>query len=185
MYPASFDYSAPSTIEEAVQLLSELGENAKLLAGGHSLLPLMKLRFAQPSHVVDLRRIATLRGVGRDGATLVIGSMTTYSELASSADVRDVAPAIVDAASSIGDPQVRNRGTIGGSVAHADPNADLPAVMLALGASIDVAGPSGRRSISVDDFFVDLFTTALSPGELITDIRVPIPSARAGTAYVK
>jgi carbon-monoxide dehydrogenase medium subunit len=185
MYPAAFDYSAPATIEEAVRILSEQGENAKLLAGGHSLLPLMKLRFAQPAHVVDLRRIPTLRGVRRDGATLAIGSMMTYAELTANADVRDFAGAVADATALIGDPQVRNRGTIGGSIAHADPNADLPAVMLALGASIDVAGSAGRRSIAVDDFFVDLFTTALAPGELITDIRIPIPSARAGSAYIK
>ena len=185
MYPASFDYSAPSTIEEAVQLLSKHGDNAKLLAGGHSLLPLMKLRFAQPAHVVDLRRIPALRGIGRDGATLVIGAMTTYHEIATNAEIRDLAPVVADAASLIGDPQVRNRGTIGGSLAHADPNADLPAVMLALGASIDAAGPTGQRTIAIDDFFVDLFTTALTPGELITDVRIPVPSARAGSAYAK
>jgi len=185
MYPSSFDYSAPSTVEEAVRLLAEHGENAKLLAGGHSLLPLMKLRFTQPAHVVDLRRIPTLRGVRRDGASLVIGAMTTYTELASSAEIRDAAPIITDAASQIGDPQVRNRGTIGGSLAHADPNADLPAVMLALGATLIAAGPSGRRAISADEFFVGLFTTALSGGELLTEIRVPIPASRSGGAYVK
>jgi len=185
MYPSSFDYSAPSTVEEAVRLLAEHGENAKLLAGGHSLLPLMKLRFTQPAHVVDLRRIPTLRGVRRDGASLVIGAMTTYTELASSAEIRDGAPIITDAASQIGDPQVRNRGTIGGSLAHADPNADLPAVMLALGATLIAAGPSGRRAISADEFFVGLFTTALSGGELLTEIRVPIPASRSGGAYVK
>jgi len=185
MYPSSFDYSAPSTVEEAVRLLAEHGENAKLLAGGHSLLPLMKLRFTQPAHVVDLRRIPRLRGVRRDGASLVIGAMTTYTELASSAEIRDGAPIITDAASQIGDPQVRNRGTIGGSLAHADPNADLPAVMLALGATLIAAGPSGRRAISADEFFVGLFTTALSGGELLTEIRVPIPASRSGGAYVK
>ena len=185
MYPSSFDYSAPSTVEEAVRLLAEHGENAKLLAGGHSLLPLMKLRFTQPAHVVDLRRIPRLRGVRRDGASLVIGAMTTYTELASSAEIRDAAPIITDAASQIGDPQVRNRGTIGGSLAHADPNADLPAVMLALGATLIAAGPSGRRAISADEFFVGLFTTALSGGELLTEIRVPIPASRSGGAYVK
>jgi len=185
MYPSSFDYSAPSTVEEAVRLLAEHGENAKLLAGGHSLLPLMKLRFTQPAHVVDLRRIPTLRGARRDGASLVIGAMTTYTELASSAEIRDAAPIITDAASQIGDPQVRNRGTIGGSLAHADPNADLPAVMLALGATLIAAGPSGRRAISADEFFVGLFTTALSGGELLTEIRVPIPASRSGGAYVK
>jgi carbon-monoxide dehydrogenase medium subunit len=172
-------------VEEAVQLLSEHGENARLLAGGHSLLPLMKLRFAQPAHVVDLRRIPSLRGVRRDGASLVIGAMTTYAELAASAEVRDFAPIIADAASQIGDPQVRNRGTIGGSVAHADPNADLPAVMLALGATLVAARPTGRRVISVDEFFVDLFSTALGADDLLTEIRVPISTSRSGGAYVK
>src|SRR5438046_4589631 len=117
MYPASFDYSAPTTIDEALSLLAQHGENAKLLAGGHSLLPLMKLRFAQPTHVVDLRRIPSLRGIRRESGTLIIGAMTTYAELAASTDVRDAAPVIADAASETGDPQVRNRGTIGGSLA--------------------------------------------------------------------
>ena len=143
MYPAAFDYSAPSTVDDAVRLLAQLGDNAKLLAGGHSLLPLMKLRFAQPTHVVDLRRIQSLRGVRRDDQTLVIGAMTTYAELAASRELFDVAAAVTDAASHIGDPQVRNAGTIGGSVAHADPAADLPCVMVALGASMLAAGTCG------------------------------------------
>jgi carbon-monoxide dehydrogenase medium subunit len=185
VYPASFDYSAPATIEEAVELLSKHGENAKLLAGGHSLLPLMKLRFAQPAHVVDLRRIPALRGIDRDGSMLAIGAMTTYTELATNRDVHDLAPALSDAAAHIGDPQVRNRGTVGGSLAHADPNADLPAVMLALNASIDVAGPGGRRSIAADEFFVDLFSTALTPGELIIEVRISVPSARVGSGHAK
>jgi carbon-monoxide dehydrogenase medium subunit len=185
MYPASFDYSAPSTIDEAVRLLSEHGDNAKLLAGGHSLLPLMKLRFAQPSHVVDLRRIPSLRGIRREGTTIVIGAMTTYHELGASPDVRDAAPIVADAASEIGDPQVRNRGTIGGSLAHADPNADLPAAMLASGASFVAVSPGGRRTISADEFFLGLFSTALVSGELLTEIRVPLPSARSGGAYAK
>ena len=150
MYPASCDYSTPTTIDEALRLLAEHGENAKLLAGGHSLLPLMKLRFAQPTHVVDLRRIPSLQGIRRDGSTLVIGAMTTHSELAASSDVRDAAPSVADAASQIGDPQVRNRGTIGGSLAHADPSADLPAVILALGATMVAVGPGGRRAIPAD-----------------------------------
>ena len=185
MYPASFDYSAPSTIDEALQLLAQHGENAKLLAGGHSLLPLMKLRFAQPTHVVDLRRIPSLRGIRRESATLVVAAMTTYHELLTSRDVRDATPIIVDAASRIGDPQVRNRGTIGGSLAHADPSADLPAVILALGATLVAVGTGGRRTISADEFFRDLFSTALEPNELLAEIRVPISAARAGGAYAK
>jgi carbon-monoxide dehydrogenase medium subunit len=185
MYPASFDYSTPTTIDEALRLLAEHGENAKLLAGGHSLLPLMKLRFAQPTHVVDLRRIPSLRGIRRDGNTLVVGAMTTHSELAASSDVRDAAPSITDAASRIGDPQVRNRGTIGGSLAHADPSADLPAVILALGATMVAAGPGGRRLIPADEFFRELFTTSLSADELLAEVRVPVSAARSGSAYVK
>jgi carbon-monoxide dehydrogenase medium subunit len=185
MYPASFDYSVPSTIDEALQLLADHGEGAKLLAGGHSLLPLMKLRFAQPTHVVDLRRIPSLRGIRRESGTLIIGAMTTYNELATSSDVRDAAPIIVDAATQIGDPQVRNRGTIGGSLAHADPSADLPAVILALGATIVAVGAGGRRTISADEFFRDLFTTALGTHELLAEIRVPVSTGRAGRAYAK
>jgi carbon-monoxide dehydrogenase medium subunit len=185
MYPASFDYSAPSTIDEALQLLAQHGESAKLLAGGHSLLPLMKLRFAQPTHVVDLRRIPSLRGIRREGSALIIGAMTTYNELVTSTDVHDSAPAIVDAASQIGDPQVRNRGTIGGSLAHADPAADLPAVILALGATIVAVGPAGRRTIPADEFFRDLFSTALGTNELIAEVRVPVSTARSASAYAK
>jgi aerobic carbon-monoxide dehydrogenase medium subunit len=185
MYPASFDYSTPTTIDEALRLLAEHGENAKLLAGGHSLLPLMKLRFAQPTHVVDLRRIPSLRGIRRDGGTLIIGAMTTHAELAASDDVRDAAPIIVDAASRIGDPQVRNRGTIGGSLAYADPSADLPAVILALGATMVAVSPSGRRIIRADDFFRELFTTSLNTNELLAEIRVPVSTSRSGSAYAK
>lgn len=185
MYPAAFDYSAPSTVDDAIRLLAKLGDNAKLLAGGHSLLPLMKLRFAQPTHVVDLRRIPSLRGVRREGATLIIGAMTTYAELAASRDVYDAAPAITDAATRIGDPQVRNAGTIGGSVAHADPAADLPSVLVALGATMVTAGAAGQRVIAADEFFRGIYTTALDAGELLTDVRVPVSSARSGSAYAK
>lgn len=185
MYPAAFDYSAPSTVDDAVRLLAQLGDNAKLLAGGHSLLPLMKLRFAQPTHVVDLRRISSLRGVRREGQTLVIGAMTTYAELAASREVFDVAGAISDAASHIGDPQVRNFGTIGGSVAHADPAADLPSVLVALGTTMVAAGTGGQRTIAADEFFRGVYTTALEAGELLTEIRVPLSSGRAGSAYAK
>jgi carbon-monoxide dehydrogenase medium subunit len=185
MHPASFDYSAPSTVDEAVRLLAEHGDGAKLLAGGHSLLPLMKLRFAQPTHVVDLRRIPSLRGIRRDGNLLAIGAMTTYAELAASRELFDTATALVDAASQVGDPQVRNRGTIGGSIAHADPAADIPATMLALGASFVAQGQSGRRFIAAGEFFRDLYTTALSADELLVEIRVPVSISRAGSAYAK
>jgi carbon-monoxide dehydrogenase medium subunit len=145
----------------------------------------MKLRLAQPGHVVDLRRVASLRGLRRESGALVIGAMTTYAELATHPDVRDASPIIVDAASRVGDPQVRNRGTIGGSLAHADPGADLPSVMLALGASFAIVGPNGTRVIPADDFFVDMYTTALTPNELLTEIRIPLPAVRAGGAYAK
>ena len=185
MYPASFDYSAPTTVDEALALLAQHGEGAKLLAGGHSLLPLMKLRLAQPTHLVDLRRLPSLSGIRRAADTLVIGAMTTHAEIADSADVLHAAPALVDAAGHIGDPQVRNRGTIGGSLAHADPGADLPAVMLATDAMIVTVGPGGTRTIDADDFFVDIFTTALLPGELLTEIRIPMPTGRSASAYAK
>ena len=185
MYPASFDYSAPTTVDEAIALLAQHGEGAKLLAGGHSLLPLMKLRLAQPTHLVDLRRLPSLSGIRRAADALVIGAMTTHVEIADSADVLYVAPALADAAGHIGDPQVRNRGTIGGSLAHADPGADLPAVMLATDAMMVTVGPGGTRTIDADDFFVDIFTTALLPGELLTEIRIPVPTGRSGSAYAK
>lgn len=185
MYPASFDYSAPGSLDEVLALLAKHGDGARLLAGGHSLLPLMKLRLAQPGLVVDLRRVASLRGVRREGGALVIGAMTTYAELAANSDIRDSALIVVDAVSRIGDPQVRNRGTIGGSLAHADPGADLPSVALAAGASLIIVGPNGTRVVSADDFFVDMYTTALAPDELLTEVRIPLPAARAGGAYVK
>jgi len=185
MYPATFDYSAPASVDDVLRLLTEYGDSAKLLAGGHSLLPLMKLRFAQPPHVVDLRRVTSLRGIRRESGALVIGAMTTYAELAASIDVRDAAPVLSEAASEIGDPQVRNRGTIGGSLAHADPAADLPAVMLALDASLVAASPGGRRTIRADTLFVDMYTTCLATNELLTEIRIPVVPARTGSAYAK
>src|SRR5690242_6145035 len=165
MYPAPFEYHRAGSIQEAISLLGELGDDAKLLAGGHSLLPLLKLRFAQPAHLVDLRRVAGLSGVRRDGNTLVIGAMTTHGAVADSLDVKSSAPILADAASQIGDPQVRHRGTIGGSIAHADPSADLPAVMLATGAEMVAVSRGGRRTISADAFFVDMLTSALAPEE--------------------
>jgi carbon-monoxide dehydrogenase medium subunit len=185
MYPASFEYSSPATVDEALALLARHGNGAKVLAGGHSLLPLMKLRFAQPAHLVDLRRVGALRGIRRAPDALAVGAMTTHADVAASAEVRDAVPALADAAGHIGDPQVRNRGTIGGSIAHADPGADLPAVLLATDALIVTIGAGGTRTIDADDFFVDIFTTALSPGELLSEVRFPIPAARSGSAYVK
>jgi aerobic carbon-monoxide dehydrogenase medium subunit len=185
MYPAPFEYSAPATIDEAIALLAKHGEGAKLLAGGHSLLPLLKLRFAQPAHVVDLRRIASLQGIRRDAHAITVGSMTTHTTIAASPDIRELFTAVAEAASRIGDPQVRNRGTIGGSLAHADPAADLPAAMLAVDAQIVAAGPLGRRVIDAQDFFVGMLTSALRPDEVLAEIRLPLPIGKAGSAYEK
>src|SRR6059058_4467427 len=152
MYPAPFEYSAPATVDEAIDLLVQHGENAKLLAGGHSLLPLLKLRFAQPSHVIDLRRVTSLQGIRRDAHALTIGAMTTHAAVAASADVQELFTSVAEAASVIGDPQVRNRGTIGGSLAHADPGADLPAAVLSVDAQMVAVGPRGRRIIDAVEF---------------------------------
>jgi aerobic carbon-monoxide dehydrogenase medium subunit len=184
MYPASFDYSAPVSLDETLTLLHE-HDNAKLLAGGHSLLPLLKLRFAEPSHLVDLRRVPGLVGVRRELNTLIIGAMTTHAELASSTLIGSTLPILADAAVVIGDPQVRNRGTIGGSLAHADPSADLPAVILATDAQIVAAGRNGIRTIPSDHFFVDMLTSALAMGEILTEVRFTIPGSNTGGAYSK
>ena len=181
MYPAPFDYHRASSVAEAVELLSSL-PGAKLVAGGHSLIPAMKLRAAQPAAVVDIGRIAGLDGIRRDGDGLVIGALATHSAVAGSDAVRAGCPGLAEAAAAIGDIQVRNRGTIGGSLAHADPGADYPAAMLAFGAEITASGPDGERTIAAADFFVDILTTALEETEVITSVRVP---AAAGTAYRK
>ncbi len=185
MYPATFEYHRPGSVEEAVGLLAKHRDDAKLLAGGHSLIPLMKLRLAQPKHVVDIGRIGGLSGIREEGGTIVIGALTTHYTVESSAALKSKCPLLVQAAAMIGDPQVRNVGTIGGSLAHADPAADWPAVVLALGAELRAAGPKGTRTIKADDFFKDLLTTALGPDEILTEIRVPVPPAGSGGAYAK
>jgi carbon-monoxide dehydrogenase medium subunit len=182
MIPASFDYSAPNTLDEALNLLKDAGGGAKVLAGGHSLIPLMKLRLAAPGHLIDLARVPGLRGVRRENGTLRIGAMTTHAEIAGSADVRDAAPALSDAARNIGDRQVRARGTMGGSLAHADPAADLPAVILALGATLALRSVSGERSVPADQFFVGLLESDVHSDEILVEIRVP---ANARSAYEK
>lgn len=173
MIPAAFDYTAPTSLDEAVALLQQHGEEAKLLAGGHSLLPLMKLRLAAPGILVDLARIPGLRYIRDGGDHVGIGAMTTYVELEDSALVRRHSPLLVQAARLVGDAQVRNRGTLGGSAAHADPAGDMPTVLTALGATIVARGPSGTRSIAADDFFQDIFTSTLEPEEIVTEIRIP------------
>jgi len=174
MYPASFDYKRPATVDEAVALLTEHGDDAKVLAGGHSLIPAMKLRLARPTVVVDIGRISNLNDIREAGNSIAIGAMTTHQQVASSTLLQDKCPLLPETASHIGDMQVRNMGTIGGSLAHADPAADYPAAILALEAEIDVVGPNGKRTIRAGEFFVDLLTTALAPNELIVEIRVPV-----------
>lgn len=185
MYPAAFDYHAPSTLDEAIKLLAEGDGDVKVLAGGHSLLPLMKLRLAQPRAVVDIGRISGLSGVRLEGNSIVIGALTTHAEVARSSEIQQRLPLLAECASHIGDLQVRNKGTIGGSLAHADPAGDLPAVALALEAEITARGPNGERTIGAGDFFVDLLTSALEPSEILTSIRLPLLPAGAGSAYLK
>jgi carbon-monoxide dehydrogenase medium subunit len=185
MYPAPLEYHRAESVDDALALLARFGDDAKLIAGGHSLLPLMKLRFVQPAHVIDVRRIPALADVKNAGGVIAIGAATTHAAVATSAHVKGALPALADAASIIGDPLVRNMGTIGGSLAHADPSADLPAVMLAYGAEMVVRSSGRSRTIAADDFFVDVFTSALAVGEMLVEIRVPVPPAGTGSAYVK
>lgn len=185
MYPAPFEYHRPRTTDEAIQLLARYGDDAKLLAGGHSLLPLLKLRVAQPRYLIDVARIPELSGIRQAQGALVFGATTTHAEIARSPLVRTLIPILAEAAGAIGDPQVRNVGTIGGSLAHADPSADLPAVMLALDAEIIARGPLGERTIPARTFFVDLLTTALAPTEVLTRVHVPLPPSGVGGAYEK
>jgi len=185
MFPANFGYVAAKSIDEALQLMAKHGEDGKLLAGGHSLIPAMKLRLQSPQTLIDLGTVPGLRGVSVDGNSLVIGALTVHTDVAANELVRKHLPALAEAASVIGDVQVRNRGTIGGSVAHADPAADLPVVLTALNASFVAQSASGKRTINVDDFFTDFYTTALTANEILTEIRVPIPAQGTGTAYAK
>lgn len=185
MFPASFGYVAARSVEEAIDLLTKHGEDAKLLAGGHSLIPAMKLRLATPRTLIDIGGVPGLSGVRVDGETVAIGALTVHADVAASETVRRHLPGLAEAAAVIGDLQVRNRGTIGGSVAHADPGADLPIILTALNASLVLASPSGRRVISVDHFFIDFYTTALAANEVLTEIRIPLPPSGAGTAYAK
>ncbi len=169
MIPAAFDYVAPDTLEGAVQALADGGGDAKLLAGGHSLIPLMKLRLAAPSMLVDLRRVPGIHGIQRENGTWRIGAMTRHAELERTPDLGVVA----QAAATIADPQVRNRGTIGGSLAHGDPASDLPAVMLVCEASVTLQSRDGQRTLPADELFRDYLETAVAPGEVLTEIRVP------------
>ena len=185
MYPAQFDYHTPGTVKEALDLLGKYKDDAKLLAGGHSLLPAMKFRLARPAHLVDLRKVPGLAGIKEEGGSLVIGAMTTHWAVESSPLVKAKCPVLAQTAAQIGDPMVRNMGTIGGSLSHADPAADYPATIIALNAEMVVEGPKGKRTIKVDDFFKSLMTTAVGPDEILTEVRVPVCGANVGCAYMK
>jgi len=185
MIPAAFEYFAPTSVREAISLLQQHGDDAKVLAGGHSLLPLMKFRLAQPKVVVDIGRIPGLDGITVAGDKVVIGALATHDAVERSPILKEKCPLLPETAAVIGDMQVRNRGTIGGSLAHADPAADYPGAILALDAEIVATGPAGTRTIPARDFFVEMLTTALGPAELITEVRVPVLPPGTGTAYLK
>lgn len=185
MIPGSFSYHRPASVADAVKLLVDLGEDARPLAGGHSLVPMMKLRLATPAHLIDLHGIAALKGISRDGNNLVIGAMTTQHELLASDDVAKSMPILHEAALLIADPQVRYRGTIGGNVANGDPGNDMPALMMTLGATYRLEGPGGSRDVPAADFYQGAYFTALEPGEILTSVSVPVPAAGHGYAYEK
>ena len=184
MIPAAFDYQRATSVDEAVGLLTEHGDDAKLLAGGHSLLPLMRLRLAMPAVLVDIGRIGDLSYVQENGDTVRIGALTRHHDLERSGVLRERVPLLAEVAAQIGDPQVRHRGTIGGSIAHGDPASDLPAALLALRATLVARGPGGEREIPVDDFFTGFLETALAPDEVLVEIRVPAV-ADAGWSFQK
>jgi len=185
MIPPSFEYLRPSTIKEALAMLQEHGDSAKILSGGQSLIPLMKLRLARPEYVIDINRIPGLEYIKEDGGFLAIGGLTREADLEASDLIRSRFPIIHDTAGFIADPQVRNMATVGGNLAHGDPANDHPATMLALGAQVVATGPKGTRTISIEDFFLSLFSTALAGDEILTEIRIPLPPAHSGGAYFK
>src|SRR6056300_1490842 len=181
MIPPSFEYHRPSTVDEAVGLLSTLGSEAKILAGGHSLLPMMKLRFAQPEHLVDINRIPELNGVRVVGDDIVIGAMTSENAVIADPVLNEKVPLLPEAAKQIADPQVRNRGTIGGDICHGDPANDQPAVTMAADATYVLQGPKGERSVHSSEFFLGSFYTAMEADEIMTSIRVPVAAGSSGS----
>jgi carbon-monoxide dehydrogenase medium subunit len=183
--PAPFAYYAPETLAEALHLLAQFGDEAKLLAGGQSLVPVLNMRLAQPKVLIDLNRVAGLAYIRDEGHHLAIGAMTRHAAVERSAEVLRRQPLLTEAVSQIGHSQIRNRGTIGGSLAHADPSAELPAVITALEGSLVVAGPGGTREVAAHDFFLMYFTTALRPGEILTEVRVPVLEAGSGYAFME
>jgi aerobic carbon-monoxide dehydrogenase medium subunit len=185
MIPGQFSYHRPATLADAVNLLATLGDEARPLAGGHSLVPMMKLRLATPEHLVDLHGIAGLKGIRRDGSNLVIGAMTTQHELLASDEIARSVPILHEAALQIADPQVRYRGTLGGNVANGDPGNDMPALMMTLGASYRLEGKSGARDVAASEFYQGAYFTALEPGEILTSISIPVPPSGHGYAYEK
>ena len=185
MIPPAFEYLRPNTIPEAIAFLQQHGEDAKILSGGQSLIPMMKLRMARPAYLIDINRISGLSYIKEEGGYLKIGGLTREAELESSPLIRSKYLIILDTAHVIADPQVRNLATVAGNLAHGDPANDHPATMLALGAQIVATGPHGERIIPIEEFFLSLFTTALQPDEILTEIRIPVPPTRSGGAYFK
>ena len=184
MYAAQIDYHRACSVQEAICLLQE-HEDAKIIAGGHSLIPLLKFRLSDAATLVDIGRLDELKGISRSNGCVSIGALTTHAELASSDVLMDACPILPEAAGLIGDPQVRNRGTVGGNLAHADPGSDLPTVLVALGAEISAVGPSGERTIAAADFFRGLMSTALGEDEVLTSVSVPVAQSGQGMAYAK
>src|SRR6185503_1509899 len=185
MIPAPFTYHRANSVNDALRLLGEFGADAKLLAGGHSLIPLLKLRLAQPSHIIDISRIRDLSGIREEKEAIVIGALTTHYQIESNALLKSKCPLLVQTAEHVGDTQVRNKGTLGGSAAHADPASDYPAALFALEAQFVIQGPNGRRTLSADDFFVGMLTSALGPDEILTHIRIPSQPPNTGASYQK
>ncbi len=185
MIPGPFNYHRPATVADAVKLLADLGDDARALAGGHSLVPMMKLRLATPGHLVDLHGVAGLKGIRRDGNAIVIGAMITQAELLASDEIAKSLPILQEAAVLIADPQVRYRGTIGGNVANGDPGNDMPALMMTLDATYRLEGPSGGRDVAASEFYQGAYFTALEPGEILTAVSIPVPAAGHGYAYEK
>ena len=185
MIPGAFAYHHPSSVQEAVALLADLGDDARALAGGHSLIPMMKLRLAAPAHLVDLAGVADLKGIRADGDTIVIGAMTTHHDLIGSELLSVRIPILRETSLLIADPQVRYLGTLGGNVANGDPGNDMPAVMMCLGATYRTAGKGGERDVAAQSFYQGAYVTALQPGEIVTAVRIPAPPAGHGWAYEK
>lgn len=185
MIPGSFNYHRPATVADAVKLLATLGDEARPLAGGHSLVPMMKLRLATPEHLVDLHDVDGLKGIRRDGNRIVIGAMTTQHELLASEEIANSLPILHETALLIADPQVRYRGTIGGNVANGDPGNDLPALMMTLDATYNLEGSAGAREVAASEFYQGAYFTALEPGELLTSVSIPLPAGGHGYAYEK